>query len=254
VRLFLSHDVDWPRSGPGREHILARRNRFDSEIVKRVESAGFNPYYGVAQMMKIEESLDVKSTFFFRPEYDNGEGVEEYRADIKNLLDGGWEVGVHLNDASSNESITVEKKRVDDVAGQRTAGTRVHYLRIPYNDIGNLRLSGFLYDSSLCYSKDAFDERNADVFKIGDVTEMPITFMDAYLFSYMGLVEATVVPYIVSKINELKERKKVCTLLWHDNVIYMRGGRKYEDLLKSIVSISGVDICRGVDILNNLNA
>ncbi|WP_461866912.1 hypothetical protein [Thermococcus sp.] len=31
--LFLSHDVDWPRHGPGIKHILSRKDRFSEEVV-----------------------------------------------------------------------------------------------------------------------------------------------------------------------------------------------------------------------------
>ena len=32
LRVFLSHDVDWSRRGPGLDHVLARRDRFDEEL------------------------------------------------------------------------------------------------------------------------------------------------------------------------------------------------------------------------------
>jgi len=34
--LIISHDVDWSRRGPDIKHILARRNRFDEEIIRLV--------------------------------------------------------------------------------------------------------------------------------------------------------------------------------------------------------------------------
>jgi hypothetical protein len=34
--IFLSHDVDWPRHGPGIDHIMARKKRFNDDIIKRV--------------------------------------------------------------------------------------------------------------------------------------------------------------------------------------------------------------------------
>ena len=30
--IFLSHDVDWRRQGPQRDHVLARRDRFDEAV------------------------------------------------------------------------------------------------------------------------------------------------------------------------------------------------------------------------------
>ena len=35
---FLSHDVDWRRQGPSVEHVLARKDRFDSKIFEKVKA------------------------------------------------------------------------------------------------------------------------------------------------------------------------------------------------------------------------
>ncbi|MFP3138191.1 MAG: hypothetical protein RXS42_08265, partial [Nitrososphaeria archaeon] len=55
VRVVLTHDVDWPIQGPGRDHVLARRDRFDEDVVRRVIEEGYNPYYNVPDLMEIEE-------------------------------------------------------------------------------------------------------------------------------------------------------------------------------------------------------
>jgi hypothetical protein len=57
VRVFLSHDVDWSRRGPGVDHVLARRDRFDEEILRRALEEGFNPYFGIPDVMEVEERL-----------------------------------------------------------------------------------------------------------------------------------------------------------------------------------------------------
>jgi len=72
VRVVLTHDVDWPIQGPGRDHVLARRDRFDEDVVRRVIEEGYNPYYNVPDLMEIEERHGLRSTFFFRPVYDDG--------------------------------------------------------------------------------------------------------------------------------------------------------------------------------------
>jgi hypothetical protein len=57
VRVFLSHDVDWSRRGPALDHVLARRDRFDEEILRRALEEGFNPYFGIPDVMEVEERL-----------------------------------------------------------------------------------------------------------------------------------------------------------------------------------------------------
>ena len=72
--LILTHDVDWPIHGPGREHLLARLDRFDENVKRRILEEGFNPYFGIPLVMEAEERVGVRSTFFFRPLYDDGAG------------------------------------------------------------------------------------------------------------------------------------------------------------------------------------
>src|SRR5579875_1507898 len=133
--ILMSHDVDWPRSGPGIDHILARQERFDPGIIQRVKSEHFNPYHGIPYIVDIEKQFGVKSTFFFRPEYDNLESVKVYEDEMKELVKNGWEVGLHVNNAGSLSSIMREKDTLEKVLGSKVVGSRVHYLRILQNKL-----------------------------------------------------------------------------------------------------------------------
>jgi hypothetical protein len=62
--VFLSHDVDWSFQGPGKDHILARRHRFDKETIRDIDIK--NPYNNINDYITIEEKFGVRSTFFFR--------------------------------------------------------------------------------------------------------------------------------------------------------------------------------------------
>lgn len=233
--------------------MLARKSRFDNDTIKRVVDSDFNPYFGIRRMMEIERDVGVRSTFFFRPVFDDSSLVDEYADDIRVLEQGGWEVGVHLNDTSNIENASAEKKSLDRLTEKETIGTRAHYLRIDREKIPDLRKVGFLYDSSFTFSKHSIDERNAEILRLGPVAEFPVTFMDAFLFSYLHINEDDVVDFVTNKIKELKEKGyHFSTILWHDNVLLMQGGRKYSDLLRSIYSIEGIEIRRGIDVLNNL--
>jgi peptidoglycan/xylan/chitin deacetylase (PgdA/CDA1 family) len=253
MHVFISHDVDWPKQGPGARHILARKERFDEEIIGRVVREDFNPYYGIPRILEIEETVGVRSTFFFRPLYDDGITIAAaYKDDLKELKNGHWEVGAHINQASSLRSIAEEKRTIEKLLGSEIMGSRVHYLRIRQDDLPLLRKAGFLYDSSLVFSKDKVDVRNTGYSNLKGLIEFPITFMDAYLFTYLGLTEEKVVQFVMSSLGEFMQQSsvKLVTILWHDNAILMRGGRAYSTLLENLVSLKSVKVIRGIDAYN----
>ena len=253
MRLILTHDVDWPRHGPGRSHVLARLSRFPPNIARRVLEEEFNPYYGIPAVIEAEERVGARSTFFFRAWYDDGSSVELYRDDMKSLRASGWEIGLHINDASSVEAIRREKRILENVIGVPVLGSRVHYLRVDKNGLRRIAEAGLLDDSSVMYSRDKCDARNTGFFRINGLVVFPLTLMDAYLFTYMGLGEEEVVPFILECLRELeKQGVKYATLLWHDNSIYMKGGRMYPRLLEELSSIERIELVRMRDAYEDL--
>jgi hypothetical protein len=246
VRVLLTHDVDYPPQGPGREHILARRDRFSEEVIERVIREGYNPYFGIPEIMEMEEECGFRSTFFFRPRYDDGTLVKAYECVLKELRRGGWEVSLHINNAESAESIVYEKRELEEALGARVYGSRVHYLRIDLKDLPLLEEAGFKYDSSICFNRYEVDARNAGFFYAGRVLEFPITVMDAYLFTYMRVPEDKVLSYIEKAIN-LGFSKGFITILWHDSSIHMKGGRIYPKILELLHSRDNVEVMRMID-------
>jgi peptidoglycan/xylan/chitin deacetylase (PgdA/CDA1 family) len=246
--IVLTHDVDWPLNGPGTSHILVRRDRFDPEIMGRVMSEGFNPYYGVPTVTEIEEHFGIRSTFFFRPKYDDGNEVGQYANTIKTLLSGGWEVGLHANNTSTFEDVVSEKKMLERVVGKSVYGCRVHNLKISANTFANLSKAQIKYDSSLMYEKDKVDVRNTGFIVKSGLVILPITFMDAYLFTYMGLTEETVTSFVLNTVRRLfASGVQIITLLWHDNSIMMKGGRAYPNIVKELISDSNVTFLKGIE-------
>jgi peptidoglycan/xylan/chitin deacetylase (PgdA/CDA1 family) len=246
--IILTHDVDWPIQGPGVEHVLARKDRFASEIIAKVEREGFNPYFGVPKMMEIEEKYGVRSTFFFRPSYDDGSKVDNYSKIMQSLLSGGWEVGLHCNGTGSLQQVATEKEAVEIPAGQAVLGSRVHYLKVAEGTFENLSAAGIKYDSSLSFSKEQIDKRNTGVLVKNGLIVFPVTFMDAYLFSYMHQSEETVVPFILDSIEDLfASSVELVTLLWHDNSVFMKGGRAYEELIRKLTDLPDITFLKGIE-------
>jgi peptidoglycan/xylan/chitin deacetylase (PgdA/CDA1 family) len=246
--LIVTHDVDWPRHGPGISHILARRDRFDADVMRRVTDEGFNPYYGVPALMEIEDRFRIRSTFFFRPKYDDGSPVDEYTDTMRMLQKDGWEVGLHASDPSTVEQIVSEKRSVERTAGAQVYGSRVHYLRVSDDSFLNMAKAGLKYDSSLMYSKEKLDPRNSGCLLKDGLFVFPLTFMDAYLFTYTGLTEKTITKYVVRSVDSLyAQGVQIITLLWHDNSIMMKGGRVYSNLISELAARPGILFLKAID-------
>ena len=100
--IFLSHDVDWSYEGPSKNHILERKDRFDSEIFANTKPE--NLYRNIPKYMELEERFGIRSTFFFRTVYENG----------NLMISGTWSNGYETEDIHEyNEDGTPNTKRFD---------------------------------------------------------------------------------------------------------------------------------------------
>ena len=119
--IFLSHDVDWRRQGPPVEHVLERRDRFDSEIFANTKPE--NLYRNIPEYMELEEKFGIRSTFFFRTLYEDG-NVNDYEDDILSLQKGGWEIGLHTDPQSVNDikKIKQEKEKLESLTKKPIIG------------------------------------------------------------------------------------------------------------------------------------
>lgn len=237
-KLILTHDVDWPYNGPGKAHVLARQDRFAPEIIQKVESEGFNPYFGVPKVCEAEEKLGIRSSFYFRPLYDDGSLVAEYSATLRDLKAHGWEVGLHANNTATQEEVNKEKAAIEAALGSSIVGCRIHCLKIQEKTYSNFKAAGIKYDSSVSFDKQTVDPRNTGSLDREGITVFPITYMDAYLFTYMKHTEETIVPFIVKTAKELYQNgAEILTLLWHDNAVMMKGGRVYPKLIEELAAL-----------------
>ena len=245
--LILTHDIDWPIRGPGKTHVLARQERFAPDTIRKVVDEDFNPYFGIPKVMEVEEKYNLRSTFFFRPRYDDGSEVGEYKKTIQELMVHGWEVGLHANNTSTQDDVNKEKSMLEKVTGKAVSGCRVHCLKVFENTFSNFANSGIKYDSSISFDKKSIDPRNTGYLIKNGVTVFPITFMDAYLFTYMGLTEETIVPFIVATTEKLfASGTQIITLLWHDNSVNMKGGRTYPQLIEQLANRGDITFLTGI--------
>jgi len=106
-------------------------------------------------------------------------------------------------------------------------------------------------DSSLRYSKDRIDDKEMGYSRINGIIEFPVTLMDAYLFTYMKIQEDKIISEFQKTLDlgrSLSENN-VISVLWHDNVLKMKGGRMYKQILEFLTSQDDVEIKRGVDLV-----
>lgn len=251
--IFLGHDVDWRKQGPEKEHILARKERFTQEAIDSLDTK--NPYYNFPEIMEIEESLGIKSSFFFRTSYENGDYLD-YEDEINALIQGGWEIGLHLDPKSVLDfnKIKDEKNKLESLTKNPVLGNRVHYLNYDSNLPQKLNKLGFVYDSSIRTSKDKIDKNEMGYSIIDNIYEFPITLMDAYLFTHMRIPENKLVATFKNTLDYSRSlgANNVLTMIWHDNVLQMKGGRKYKEILDFLTSQDDVQLLRGIDLVEEI--
>ena len=252
--IFLSQDVDWRRQRPPVEHILERKDRFDSKFFERTKPEDL--YRNIPEYMEIEEKLGVRSTFFFRTIYENGNLID-YEDDIKQLQESNWEIGLHTDPTSIDdaEKIRLEKEKLESITKKPIFGNRVHFLNYNSELLNKLEKLDFSYDSSLRHSKDRIDEKEMGYSRINGMIEFPVTLMDAYLFTYMKIKEEKIISEFEKTLDlgrSLSENN-VISVIWHDNVLKMKGGRMYQKILEFLTSQDDVKIMRGIDLVKILN-
>ena len=251
--IFLSHDVDWRKQGPPLEHILSRKDRFEPELFEKTKPEDL--YRNIPEYMEIEEKFDIRSTFFFRTFYENGD-VLDYEDDIKQLQKSNWEIGLHTDPSSVNDldKIHLEKEKLESITGKQIIGNRVHLLNYNPGLPNKLEKLGFIYDSSLRHSKDRIDEKEMGYSRIHGIIEFPVTLMDAYLFTYMKIREEKIISEFQKTLDlgrSLSENN-VISVIWHENVLKMKGGRVYKQILEFLTSQDDVEIKRGIDLVKIL--
>ena len=252
--IFLSHDVDWGYEGPSKDHILQRKDRFDKKLF---EITPINKLYrNFSEFMEIEERFGVKSTFFFRTQYENSD-YRDYHDDIKEISQNGWEIGLHTDPSSISkiEKIEEEKNSLERITSSKIFGNRVHYLSNDPELPKKLSELGFIYDSSNKKIKNLVSSEDMGYQKINNIIEFPVTLMDAYLFSHMNISEEKIISTIEKTLNSCRRLDSdfnIMTILWHDNVLKMKGGRMYPKILEFLASQDDVVMCNGLELANKI--
>ena len=239
----LTHDTDVVRfsgSRIARGVVRALRKRQISKSLKILLSRvnkNLNPLWNFAQIMDLEEKHGAKSSFFFlaldSADEDFNFRIEELKNELRNIIDNGWEVGLHGGHKAYNnlDEIKKEKERLENVIGKEVIGYRNHYMRFKVPTTWKLlKEAGFKYDTTFGYPDcvgfrngmcHPFKPFNLNTNGYIDILEIPLTIMDRTLDAYMRLDTKNAWQITKGLIDTVERYKGVITILWHNT--YMVG-------------------------------
>ena len=80
--------------------------------------------------------------------------------------------------------------------------------------------------------------------------------MDAYLFTYMHISEDKIINTFMNALDCARKYNKnfnIITIVWHANVLKMKGGRKYKDILEYLSCQEDVKLVNGIELTKIIN-
>ncbi|GAA0676678.1 polysaccharide deacetylase family protein [Natronoarchaeum mannanilyticum] len=256
--LCLTHDVDRPyKTYQSGYYAVAERD--PSHLLSVLP--GRNSYWQFEEVMALEDSLGVRSAFYFLDEqnlfrdrpvrdwFDPGswkryagryELSDPAIVDVIHDLDeGGWEVGLHGSYESYDdpERLAVEKEQIESILGREIVGGRQHYLNLDEPDTWRHHADvGLKYDASLGSSSTyGFQYGDAplrpfdDEFVVFPLTIMEVALPDPTEHFERAWRECRAV------LDEAREREAVATILWHPRYFSQRDFPGYGELYRRIV-------------------
>ena len=253
--LLLTHDVDRPYKGAqGIYH--AFRHRDPSQL--RSLLPGVNPWWQFDEIMDLEESLGVRSAFYFLRErhllersprdwLDPLYWIEHLgRYDVETpemleLLDrlraGDWEVGLHgsYDSYDDRERLQAEKSMLELALGKSITGGRQHHLNRGPDTWRHHREIGLQYDASLGSSSEYGFERYRPLRPFDDeFVVFPLTVMEVALPDPGEDFEAAWTE-CERLLAEAADNDAVMSALWHPRLFNRRDFPGYRRLYRRLV-------------------
>jgi hypothetical protein len=249
----ISHDVD--KISESKHHIWKIRKRFSKSTVLKALLGISNPYNDLKLYTKLEKKYGASSSFYFlTDEYD----FKKIAKDLQILKQNNKDIGLHGGFGTHNDAIKLkdEKEKLEKIIEKPVYGIRQHFLKFEFpNTWITQNEAKILYDTTV-----GFNDKIG--FKIGmalpffppdrdlnplPLIELPLIIMDAAVWTGLKLTEATALQIIQQIRDIIKQNYGLLTILWHNNVLRMHGGRIYGDILNLLVDQS-VYIASGAEI------
>jgi peptidoglycan/xylan/chitin deacetylase (PgdA/CDA1 family) len=278
--VFLSHDVDEVKKTtqwftyPFRHIKAGNMAGLKGQIRSLIrQMKGIEPFWTFERIMEMEESLGVRSSWFFLQEKSrlklfvraswrhigrrySFEDRKVLRL-IQSLDRGGWEIGLHGSFPSYRDFslLAGEKSALEKVLGRTVEGCRQHNLNLDLPATWELQQrSGMRYDTTLGYN-DAIGFRWGTSFPFAPhlpqepgntLLELPLTIQDLPFFRSGGNW-----PMFLSIADEVEGQQGLLTLLWHHPVFnndeFPGWGDRYYEMIRNL-SKRGAWIARGDSI------
>lgn len=236
LKVAITHDVDR----------IKKTYQYFTHFTKSVTKGDFKmgldqmkslflkePYWTFPNIIELESSLNIKSTFFFLNESINLNIMDikswplalgRYNIYNKKLMEtirwldkNGWEIGVHgsYNSYNDLELLKLEKYVLEKIVGHEILGIRQHHLNIGDKTWAYQHLAGFRYDSSFGFNSTyGFkDEKYNAFFPFNnEFMEIPLIIMDDAFVPdserWMNLQKI---------MDDVKERDGLLVLNWHSD-------------------------------------
>ena len=228
--------------------LRGRRLRRSLAIALHRLSKKINPIWNFEQIMNLERKYDAKSRFYFlaleRGEQDFNFRLEDLKGEMRNIIDSGWEVGLHGGHQAYNnlDVIKREKERLERIVGREVVGYRNHYLRFEVPTTWELlKEAGFKYDATFGYADcvgfrngmcHPFKPFNLNTNEYIDILEIPLAIMDCTLDGYMRLDWEAAWEIARRLICTVERYKGVLTILWHNTSMNGKELEFYEKILE----------------------
>ena len=185
---------------------------------------GLDVWRTLPQLLARERAAGVSSTYFFPVAKGRGiaYGLDALRDAVTLLREGGRDVQLHGQHPRMAPSIGGQSRILRDITGEDVLGTRMHYLAMDEEVMGEVRAAGLRYDSSFML-RDVHASSAENVFHpfwaAPGVVEIPLNIMDNFLFSYrvMGLDLRGAKAYTETLLDTARESRGVVTINLHPN-------------------------------------
>lgn len=235
-----------------------------------------NPYWTFDAIIKLENALGVKSTFYFLHEtgkvnpfkfrswilYSGRYRITrlEIQEVIKKLKAAGFEIGVHGSYRSYCDTnlLMNEKRILEWVTGDKVLGVRQHYLN--YNPVDTPRIHlecGFAYDSSIGLkpaSGIGFRRGTCFPFLVTDVKGTSCQVLELPLIIMDSAVGISAQPEECFRLmDQVEKYRGVLTILWHTRNFCEKENRLLANLYEKLIieaQARNAWIARAVDVCN----
>ncbi|WP_276301479.1 polysaccharide deacetylase family protein [Halorussus lipolyticus] len=254
--LLLTHDVDRPyKSVQSVYHAIEHRDLGQLRALR----PDVNPWWTFDDIIELEESLGVRSAFYFlrekhlleRPPSDwlNPfywvEHVGRYGLETPEMLDlldrlqeGGWEVGLHgsYDSYDDAERLETEKTMLELALGESVTGGRQHHLNRSPETWDHHRDIGLKYDASPGSSETfGFDHGYLPFRPFGDeFVVFPLTVMECALPDPGDDFNAAWAE-CEALLAEAAENDAVMSALWHPRLFEQTDFPGYRRLYRQLI-------------------